>query len=393
MKNTTTKPYRLAQKNKLKIGLVFDDSLDRFDGVQQYILNLANYYSSLGHQVYFLVGETHSDDARIMSLSRNLTISFNGNRLSIPRRLAFKKAQQLLANLRLDILHVQMPYSPLLAGQLIKARTTERLVGSFLIYPYNKFSYYANQVLASYLKPQIKQFETIITVSEPAENFARQLYGSTINYRRIGLGFDYRHYATAQPEAKKVNFRLIFLGRLVKRKGAITLLKALRVVANSLSDQDFELQIAGAGPLKAQLEKFVQVNHLDRLVKFRGYLSESAKAQFLASADLAVFPSLAGESFGIVLLEAMSSPTSLVLASANPGYKATLSQLGAADILFEPNDHLKLAELILKYYNDQQLRLDLALKQQSFAQAFDNSIIAEKVLDCYDDVLKQSLEK
>jgi phosphatidylinositol alpha-mannosyltransferase len=75
----------MPHPSKLTIGFVFDDSLDKPDGVQQYVLTLGDWMKKQGHSVHYLVGATTRDDiANVHSLSRNMRVAFNGNRMSVP---------------------------------------------------------------------------------------------------------------------------------------------------------------------------------------------------------------------------------------------------------------------------------------------------------------------
>ena len=110
-----------SQGGSVKIGLVLDDSLDRTDGVQQYVLCVGQWLQLRGHEVYYLTGETtRTDPKRIHSLSRNVKVRFNGNQLSVPLPASYSKLRRLLTQLDLDVLHVQVPYSPFMAGRLLR---------------------------------------------------------------------------------------------------------------------------------------------------------------------------------------------------------------------------------------------------------------------------------
>lgn len=115
----------------LHIGLVYDDSLDQFSGVTQYCVTLGRHLARKGHEVELLVGETRSHDIAglpIRSLARNLSVRFNGNRLSIPFSARGSELRNILAHGRFDVLHVQMPYSPLMAGRLISYASAETAI-------------------------------------------------------------------------------------------------------------------------------------------------------------------------------------------------------------------------------------------------------------------------
>jgi len=121
----------------LKIGFVLDDTLDTPDGVQQYVLTVGTWLSEQGHEVHYLVGEsTRQDIGNVHSMARNVKVRFNKNRLSIPLPTSKTLIAEKLAELNLDILHVQMPYSPMFAGRVIHAAPTgTKIIGTFHIVP------------------------------------------------------------------------------------------------------------------------------------------------------------------------------------------------------------------------------------------------------------------
>src|SRR4051812_47082988 len=91
-----------------KIGFVLDDGLDKPDGVQQYILTLGAWLSEQGHEVHYLVGQTNRTDIKnVHSLSKNIRVQFNGNRMSIPLPTSSRKLRSFLRAEHFDILHIQ----------------------------------------------------------------------------------------------------------------------------------------------------------------------------------------------------------------------------------------------------------------------------------------------
>ena len=127
------------KRENLKIGLVFDDSLDSDDGVSQQVKILGAYFSTQGHQVRYLVGQTTMkqwESGKVYSLAKNVKVSFNGNRVSIPLPASKNHIKQILADEKFDILHVQMPYSPFMAQKIVKlAHKKTSIIGTFHILP------------------------------------------------------------------------------------------------------------------------------------------------------------------------------------------------------------------------------------------------------------------
>ena len=114
-------PHRSKAKlGAMKIGLVLDDTLDTPDGVQQYVLQVGAWLTDQGHEVHYLVGQTaRTDIPNLHSLSRNLKVRFNGNRMSMPLPASRRKLRAFLQEMQFDVLHVQVPYSPFMAGRLL----------------------------------------------------------------------------------------------------------------------------------------------------------------------------------------------------------------------------------------------------------------------------------
>src|SRR5699024_8226783 len=96
--------------------------------------------------------------------------------------------------------------------------------------------------------------------------------------------------------------RILFLGRLVERKGAGALLRATRILT-TLTDTPFTVQIAGRGPLLDDYRRYVADHGLYKHVTFSGFVEEQDKPDLLAGADIIALPATGGESFGVSVVE------------------------------------------------------------------------------------------
>lgn len=368
---------------QLKIGFVLDDSLDTTDGVQQYVLAVGEWLRAQGHDIHYLVGETtRTDIANTHSLSRNVRVRFNGNRMSMPLPASRKKLKTLLRSEQFDVLHVQMPYSPWLAGRIMRtAPAGTKLIGTFHVLPQSKITYYANRLLAIYLHKSLRKFQTIFAVSEAAKDFAREVYG--VHATVLPNVVDEPRFRTAEPlrEYDDAVTTIMFLGRLVPRKGCLTLLEATTILNQRKNLPPFRVLICGKGPLEEELRQYVSDHNLTNLVAFMGFVPEDKKPRYLASADMLVFPSTGGESFGIVLLEAMATGRAVVLAGDNPGYRNVLGD--RPELLFKPLDAFVLANTITTYLRDPQARQLVIDWQKKYVKQFDVSVVGEKLLEAY----------
>lgn len=371
----------------LKIAFVLDDSLDTTDGVQQYVLTLGTWLAKHGHTVHYLVGETkRTDIPNVHSLARNIKVRFNQNRMSIPLPASRRAIKALLAREEYDIIHVQMPYSPWLGGRIVKAagRLTG-VVGTFHIAPHSWLVHMANILLRTIVGGSLNRFDSFVSVSRVAQDFAWQTYRieSAIipNTLQLGPFFD------ARPKKKYADTRnIVFFGRLVERKGCQHFLRAItRLHESKVLPDNTQVLVCGTGPLAASLKAYVAEHKLGSIVRFEGYIDEKDKPAYLAAADVAVYPSTGGESFGIVLLEGMAAARGAVIAGDNPGYAGVMGQ--RPEVLFDPTSEEQFADKIQRYLDSSQLRSQAREWQQQFVRQFDVPNVADEILVEYNEAL------
>jgi phosphatidyl-myo-inositol alpha-mannosyltransferase len=371
----------------LKIGLVLDDSLDKPDGVQQYVLTIGHWLAGEGHEVHYLVGETkRSDLANLHSLSRNIKVRFNKNRMAMPLPARLPAIRELLRREEFDVLHVQVPYSPALAGRIIKAAGNQTaVVGMFHILPHSRLVTAANHVLSRAVRGSLKRFDTIVSNSAATAVFARKVFGATGPV--VPLPLELSRFTGIKPFGKYQSGKtVLFLGRLVERKGCQYLLRAVaQAKREGAWPVDARVVICGDGPLRPSLEAFVKTHHLEKMVEFTGYISEEDKPRYLASADVVAYPSTGGESFGIVLLEAMAASPGVVLAGNNPGYASVMAPRPAA--LFDPQDSAALARKIIQAITDGPTRTAAHAWQQQYIKQFDVAVVGKRTVAIYKEAL------
>ncbi|MDB5184463.1 MAG: hypothetical protein JWN38_271 [Candidatus Saccharibacteria bacterium] len=373
---------------KLKIALVLDDSLDKTGGVQEYIISLGDWLRAEGHQVHFLVGKTtRTDIANVHSLSRNVGVRFNGNHMSMPLPASRRKLRALLAREQYDVLHVQVPYSPFLAHRLILAAPAHTaVIGTFHIVAYSQLVTLATRALAIWTRRSTRRFDQMISVSSAAVVFARETYHMPSVV--IPNAIEYKRFNTAQPiRPDDPLINVLFLGRLVARKGCQYLLQAVAALQTRADLPAYTITICGKGPLDASLRAYATQHGISERVRFVGYVSEPDKPGYYAGADIAVFPSTGGESFGIVLVEAMATGRTVVLAGDNSGYRTVMEP--QPELLFQPQDTAELAEKLAGLLQDAGRRKALADWGGMYAKNFDASIVGAKIVAEYQQALRK----
>lgn len=372
----------------MKIAFVLDDSLDRTDGVQQYVLTLGQWFSNQGHEVHYLVGHTtRTDIPHIHSLSKTLRVKANQNRLATPLPASTSKIRKLLKREQFDVLHIQMPYSPFLAAKVIKeAPASTAVIGTFHILPFSRLEATGTRMLGRVLRPTLKRFDRIFSVSEPAAAFARKSFHvqtdvlpNAIELEKFKTGKKLKQYNDG-----KLN--VVYLGRLVERKGCMNLLTALVSLQHAYDLEKVRLIIAGTGPLEKKLKQYARKYSLDNIVDFVGYVSEKEKPNYLATADIAVIPSTGGESFGIVLVEAMAAGADVVVAGDNPGYRFVLN--GSEEQLVNPEDTEAFVKVLRYFIQDNQARKRAKTRQNALMTAYDVREVGSKLLKIYEQTLR-----
>ncbi len=371
----------------MKIAFVLDDTLDTADGVQQYVITLGKWLTNNDHEVHYLVGHTvRKDIANIHSLTKNVKVRFNRNRMSIPLPVQLKKIKTLLKNEKYDLLHIQMPYSPQMAARIITAAPpATAIVTTFHILPYGRLEKIGTKLLARAVKKSTQRIDSVISVSAPAAEFAYESYGLKSNIIPNPVSVP-----TTTPKKNLETKNIVFLGRLVKRKGVINFVDALACLQKRYSS-DWTATIIGKGPLEDKVITRLHEYGLETKVKMAGFVSEKEKYSFLAQADIAVFPSIGGESFGIVLIEAIAGGATVVIGGNNPGYSSVLKD---KRVLFDPNDTDRLAKMMHRYLDDENIISELHDQQKDLIELYDVNKVAPEVVCIYkESIAKHKLNK
>lgn len=370
------------QDKKLKIAFVLDTTLDVEDGVQQYILVLGDWLKKQGHEVHYIVGETHRTDIdNLHSITKNIKVHFNGNKVVMPLPASKKRIKKLLDSENFDILHVQVPYSPFFAAKVIKSASKKTtVIGTFHILPFGKVAFFGTWFLGLILRKNLKRFDRQISASSANKSFSHKTFrtDSIVIPNMVKLN----EFAPPSNFVRNnKSFEILFLGRLTNRKGPKELLNAIKYLEHTYPGISYNLKIAGKGELDLKLKKFVADNGLEEKVKFLGFVSNQEKVELMRKADIAVFPSLSGECFGIVLIEAMAAKSGAVIGGKNPGYQTVLGEI--PESLVDPRDTKEFGDLLYKLIKDESFRSAIHNKQQKIVGQYDFNIVGRRVLDEY----------
>ena len=360
-----TASRKSSAKPRLKVAFVIDDSLDSPNGVQQNTASLGLWLAAQGHRVTYLTSRSQRRDlGEVEAFSRLLRVRFNGNYVGTPFGVDTKRLKAFLGRRRFDIAYIQAPYSPLLAGRVITNLKPEtRVIASFHSLPQGRLATAGNRLLRRLLWRSFGRINGFICNTETMADYFQGAWRLPVRPTVIPSTINLRPFAGAEASfrvAGKTN--LLFLGRLEERKGCSDLLAALELLPDDLRRR-LVCHIGGRGSLQEQVEAAAAASRYPDSIRVHGFISEADKAAFLASADLAVFPSRGGESFGISLLEALAARRPLVLAARNAGYETILG--GRPELMFEASNPRALADSLADWLRAGDSRRAAALDWQA----------------------------
>jgi len=361
---------------KLKIGIVCPYSWDTPGGVQAHIRDLTEFLIASGHTVSVLSPAIDEDalPEYVLSAGKPIAIPYNG---AVARILfgpiAFARVRQWITHGEFDLLHLHEPAIPSLSLLACWAADGP-LIGTFHAAAKRQKIIFA---IGPILEPAIEKLNARIAVSEAARSTLTEHLETDAVV--IPNGIYAKRYANGTPQAKWQGNTIGFMGRFEEpRKGLAVLLEALPIIARFAPD--VRVFVAGPGDSE-EIKKSIDPQLLPRF-EFLGRISEEEKADFMASVAIYVAPNTGGESFGIILAEALAGGATVV-ASDIPAFESLLGG-GEFGALFESENPTDLAKVIIDLLRNDQKRTELALAGKEHAQLFDWEVVAEQIFSIYE---------
>jgi phosphatidylinositol alpha-mannosyltransferase len=368
----------------MRVGVVCPYSWDVPGGVQFHVRDLAEVLLARGHEVSVLAPA--DDDtplpAYVVPAGRAVPVRYNG---SVARvnfgPLSAARVRRWLRDGGFDLLHVHEPATPSLSVLACWA-ASGAMVGTF-----HTSNLRSRAMLAAYpiLEPALEKLGARIAVSEDARRTHVAHVGGDAVLIPNGVFVDRFAAAAPDPQWQGSGGTIGFIGRLDEpRKGLPTLLAAMERVVTERPG--VRLVVAGRGDVE---EVMADVSPAVReAVTFLGVVDEDVKARLLRTCDVCVAPNLGGESFGIILVEAMAAGAP-VLASDLEAFKRVLDE-GRAGRLFPTGDVVKLADGIGRLLDDPVERGELAARARVWVRRFDWDTVASDLLAVYETVAAAS---
>ena len=372
----------------MKIGIVTPYAYPMPGGVNDHVGSLYRVLRARGHDVRIITsshGLQKASEGDIIRVGKGFSVPFNGSMGTItlsPTYLAQMRA--ILERERFDVLHYHEPFVPFLSLVTLTLSTSVN-IGTFHAFGGLSISYeFGKRMLGHYAG----KLHGRIAVSPAARHFISRYFPG--EYKIVPNGVEPGRYQRAVPIARYRDGvpNILFVGRMEPRKGLIHLLRAFRKLQRD--GVRARLLLVGTGPGEREARRYVLTRQLDD-VEFLGRVSEAQKAQLFKTADIYVSPATGRESFGIVLLEAMSAGAPIICSDIH-GYRGVVRR-ERDGILVEPGNADALAASIRRLIDDPTLRAQLSRAGEERAQLFTWERVGQAVEEYYGFVIRRLAEQ
>lgn len=376
----------------MRIAIVCPYAWDRPGGVQSHIRSLAAELRRRDHEVVVLAptrgraghrigqraGDGPQDDGPrevgLVVAGRAWPIPANGSVAPVSfGPLAATAVRRALDRFTPDVLHLHEPLIPSLSLLALWGSSVPA-VGTFHAAAERSLGY-------GLARPALRRAARRLRVRTAVSDAARELVSRYLpgDYSLTPNGVDVATFATAPPADLGPGTKILFLGRIERRKGLEVLLQAM----TRFRGDDLELIVAGDGPEAKSARALA--GRLGVPARFLGRVDDAMKASLFARADIYCAPALGGESFGIVLLEAMAAATPVVCSDLT-GFRAVA---GASAVLVTPGDSGLLADALKRVVSDSSLADRMRTTGARTAAAFDWRRLVANVELTYERAMKE----
>jgi len=375
----------------MRIALVCPYNIYRMGGVQEAVLAHQRELQKRGHEVTIIAPTPRRTPEKprpgVLTIGHSTELNTPLNTMvDVGVSLDKEQVIDIFEHHQFDIFHVHEPWVPFLGLQLL-ARSPAINVATFHArLPDSVFTKSFERMVKPYQKAATKKVNAITAVSDEASKMIGRITKLPVTIVPNGIELAvYDRKATKAADIYPGKQVILFVGRLEKRKGAILLLKAFRELKKT--HPDVVLVIAGKGKQDRALRQYVsryQVSDVDMI----GFVSDECKRSLMKRADLYCSPAMYGESFGIVLLEAMAMGT-VTVAGDNPGYRSVLKETGSGSLV-DASKKKHFAKKLAYYLDNKAARDEWLTWAETYVKQFDYPIIVDRLESIYKELLEKN---
>jgi phosphatidyl-myo-inositol alpha-mannosyltransferase len=354
----------------VKVALVCPYAWDRDGGVQSHVRSLAGVLRERGHEVTVLAPyvsrSPHGREA--FRVGKAYGVPANGSVAPVAfGPIAAASVRRALRAIQPEVVHLHEPLIPSIS-LLALWNSDAPAIGTFHAAADSSLGYHLS-------KPVLQRAARRLAVRTAVSEAARDLIARYIpgDYALTPNGVDTARFAGRRIGPPDGVRRILFLGRIERRKGLEVLIQAM----TRLRDLNVQLVVAGTGPEEHAARSLA--DSLGVSARFLGRVEDDAVAGLYRESDVYCAPGLGGESFGIVLVEAMAAGAPVVCSDL-PGFRGVAGDVAR---LFPPGDAGALADALRETLQDEGLREDLRRRSLQRAQEFDWNRLVPRVEELY----------
>lgn len=361
----------------MKVCFVTSHAFLRPGGVKNHILELNEEYRKRGIEVKIIAPRRNNEENYgndVILLGKSIPIRIGGTQGDFCFITNPKEIDNILTKERFDVIHFHnfiIPY----AWQILNRSKSLNI----LTFHANVEAIPLSGIFPPILKFFTKKLDGIIGVAPMIMEYFKDFPG---NKQIIPNGINLKLFNPNNPKIEKFldgKINLLFVGRFEERKGLLYLLKAYKIIKEK--HDNVRLVVVGEGPLKEECDNYIKENNLKDVV-FEGKKIGKDVAMYYNTCDIYISPAPFGESFGIVLLEAMASQKPVV-GFANLGYYQLLKGTKGEQFLAKPRDIEELAQKILLLIENENLRREMGDWGLEHSKNYSWEKIADRVLEFY----------
>jgi len=371
---TSARPLRIVQ--------VSPYSWDVPGGVQVHVRELAAQLRALGHTVLILApGSAREQRDDTVIVGRAIPVRGNGSvaRIAFGPQVA-SAVGRALREFKPDVIHVHEPLVPSVSMHVVLSANAPVVATFHSNVGRERTSSLWFKLAVPMIRPVWNKLAKRIAVSEAARHSVCSRMGDG-DLLIVPNGVDVSRFAAAAPAPLAPGRHLLFVGRLEERKGFPIAVSAFAELARLYPD--LRLLVIGDGTERTAVD---QLNADARArVEMLGRVDDDRLASYLKAADVYIGPALGGESFGIVLAEAMAAGKPIV-ASDIDGYR-DVARDGLEALLVAPGEVPPLVAAVREVLDDQRLARSLGDGGARRAREFDWEVVSQRVMGVYEEVL------
>lgn len=378
----------------MKIGLVLPYNITKHGGVREHVLAQHDELVRRGHELVIITPQPRepyvSDERKVVFLGSATEVKAMHTTPTVSASVLTDEIDGMLEHEQFDLLHFHEPWVPVLSRQILSRSRTVNVATFHAKLPETMMSRTMGRVITPYTKPLLRHIDAFTAVSNAAADYLLSIADVPVEIVPNGIDLKKFRVATAKDRPPTQPKTVLFIGRLEQRKGVKYLLDAFAEVQKHRPE--VHLLVAGAGSERETRTFKLQAQELGlQNTTFLGFIDEATKQELLHTADLFCSPALYGESFGIVLVEAMASGL-VTVAGDNPGYASVMQGLGALSLI-NPKDISQFAHRLELLLYDEDLRTIWKKWAKTYVKQFDWPKVVDRYEAVYETALKSPREK